>query len=945
MRFDVLGPMTVTDGEGHQLALGAPKQRALLAILLLHANQDVTSDQLIEMLWGQLAPRSAAKSLQVHVSRLRQALRDRGDGEERRLATTDAGYRLRVAADELDAKRFERLAGEINDLVTAGQWDAAADAVAKAMKLWRDSPLSDFAYESFAQPEIARLDELHLLTLEQRVVIEIELGHEAAVIGELETLIREHPYRERLHGQLMLALYRTGRQADALAAFGNARKQLSDELGIEPSTELARLHEAILSHDPALDRVPKRDAERATNLPAQTRPLIGRADERAELLAALHDGGERVITLTGIGGIGKTRLALAVAGDALSELPGGVFLVRLAGISDPRSILPMVAEAIGLNGAGEEPLETLLAARLGGRPTLLILDNFEQVVDAAAIIGELAAAAEQLRILVTSQISLRISAEIVIAVGPLRSDDAASLFVERVRTRDRGFAVGGQEDAIIASICERVDGMPLAIELAAARAQALGLRELDRRLEAPLGLLTRGDRDLPERQRSLRAAIEWSQALLSPEDDMLFTALGACAGPVPLGMVAAIAGTSVSETATLDRLEALLESSFVRRQQDHALSLRFLMPQALRNHAAQRLTESGDAGRVRARHAEYAADVAWDARLWKWGATDEQHAALRAIEAEIRPAVAWAREHDPALHVRMCGGLANYWIYRGVIPEVAEQLRQAVRSSVGSPAERARCLTIQAQCLRLGGAEDGATERADEARAEWRQVDDEIERALGHCDLSWVYRWAGRYDEAIAMCERLLPILRGTGNPGFILRGLTFLAMAYADVEDVANAEQVLAEADALTGGDSPALDNVRGDCALSRGDDARAVAMFAKSLDWSSRNGEAHQVMMDLRCIGMCLGNAGHADAALEVIELIHLHEEHTGRAGNLAVAVEQLRSAQERALELVGPGVEADAISRARSVPTQRRIQRVLDLSIPLSQTAGGTSTRTAA
>jgi predicted ATPase/DNA-binding SARP family transcriptional activator len=938
MRFGLLGPMAVTDGEGRQLALGAPKQRALLAILLLHANQDVTSDRLIELLWGEEAPRSAAKSLQVHVSRLRQALGDAGAGEARRLTTTSAGYRLEVAPDELEVTRFERLAGEANERVAAEQWGAAADTVARALEVWRGSPLSDFVYESFAQAEITRLDELRLLTLEQRVTVEMALGHEGAMIGELETLIREHPYRERLHGQLMLALYRTGRQADALAAFRDARRRLSEELGIEPSNELARLHEAILAHDPSLDPLPQGDAEQPTNLPAQTRPLIGRRDERSELLSLLRDGGGRVITLTGIGGIGKTRLALAAAADALREMPGGAFLVRLAGISDPQSILPMVAEAIGLNGAGEEPLQTLLATRLGRRPTLLILDNFEQLVDAAGIVGELAAAAEHLRIVVTSQISLRIGAETVIPVGPLRSDDAASLFVERIRTRDREFASGEPEDAIIASICERVDGMPLAIELAAARARGLGLRELDRRLEAPLGLLTRGDRDLPERQRSLRAAIEWSQTLLSADDHMLFIALGACAGPVPLEMVAAITGTSADETATLDRLEALLESSFVRRQQDPVLGLRFLMPQALRNYAAERLTESGAEGSVRSRHAGYVAEVAWDCRLWKWGATDEQHAALRAIEAEIRPAVAWAREHDPALHVRMCGGLANYWIYRGVIPEAAEQLGQVVRSGVGAPAERARCMTIQAQCLRLGGTEDGAEQRADVARAEWQRVGDAVERALGECDLSWVYRWAGRYDKAIEICEQLLPILRATGNPRFILRGLTFLAMAFADVEDVENTERVLDEADALTDGDNPPLDNVRGDCALSQGDNARAVAMFAKSLEWSSRNGEAHQAMMDLRCIGMCLGNAGHADAALEVIELIHLHEEHTGRAGNISVAVELLRQARERALALAGPGAEAEAISRAQTVPTQHRIQRVLGLSVALSQEANG-------
>jgi predicted ATPase len=813
--------------------------------------------------------------------------------------------------------------------VVAEQWGAAGDAVAQALALWRGSPLSDFAYESFAQAEIVRLDELHLLALEQRVVVEMALGHEAAMIGGLETLICEHPYRERLHGQLMLALYRTGRQADALAAFRAARGRLSDELGIEPSTELARLHDAILAHDPALDPVPQHDAERPTNLPAQTRPLIGRRGERADVLSLLHEGGGRVITLTGIGGIGKTRLALAAAAEALSELPGGVFLVRLAGISDPGSILPMVAEAIGVNGAGEEPLETLLATRLGRRATLLILDNFEQLVDAAAVVGELAAAAERLRILVTSQVPLRIGAETVIAVGPLRSDDAASLFLERVRARDRDFAAGEHEDALIASICERVDGMPLAIELAAARAGGLGLSELERRLERPLGLLTRGDRDLPARQRSLRAAIEWSQALLSAADNRLFIALGACAGPVSLNAVAAIDGTGAEATETLDRLEALLESSFVRRHHDHTLGLRFLMPQALRNYAAEQLTKSGAEGDVRSRHARYVADLAWDCRLWKWGATDQQQTALRAIDPEIRPAVAWAREHDPPLHVRLCAGMACYWVYRGVIPEVTEELRQAIESSAGSPGERARCLTIQAQCLRLAGADNRALELAEHAYAEWQQVDDELERAMGYGDLNWAYRWLGRISEAVQMCEEALPILRQTGDRRLILRGLVTLAHGFADLQDVERTESILAQADELAREAYWSLDAIRGDCALDRGDHTRAIAWYAKSLAWTSQNGEAHQTMMDLRCLGVCLGRAGHADAALEVIELVHLHEEHTGRAGNLSVLVVLLQESRARALELAGPDADKAAIARARAVPGSLRIQRTLDLS----------------
>ncbi len=931
MRIGLLGPMAVADGQEHELALGGPKQRAVLAILVVHANQDVASDRIVELLWGERAPRSAAKSLQVHVSRLRRALHEDAGEAAARLVTTSAGYRLRVAPGELDAERFERLVGEAEQLAGAERWQAAAERLRQALQLWRGDPLSDFAYESFAQPEIARLQELHVVAMEQRVAVELALGHEAAVVGDLEQLIRNHPYRERLHGQLMLALYRTGRQADALAAFRDARARLSDELGIDPSAELARLHEAILRQDPSLDRVstPADGGENPTNLAAQTRPLIGRRDECAEVIELLGTRGAGVITLTGIGGIGKTRLATEVAAEMLDDLPGGAFLVSLAGIADPQSILPMIAEAIGLTGGGGERLDAVLATRFGRQPTLLILDNFEQLVQSAAVVGELATRAKELRILVTSQVPLRIGAEVVVQLGPLGSDDAAALFIERVRARERAFAVGASEDAIIASICERVDGMPLAIELAAARARGLGLRELDRQLERPLGLLTRGDRDLPERQRSLRAAVEFSQALLSADDDELFVALGSCAGPVPLGMVAALAGPAAAATVTLDRLEALLESSFIRRREDPRFGLRFQMPQALRNYAAERLGKSGGEGDVRLRHARHVAGLAWDSRLWKWGATEEQQDALRAVDAEIRPAVAWARENDPLLHVSLCAGLSGYWVYCGVVPEVAAELRRALESGAGLPAERARCLTIQAQCLRLGGAQDQALELAGLAYAEWQKVDDELERALGYGDLNWVYRWVGQFNDALAVCEEALPILRQSRNRNLTVRGLVTLAHALADLGEVDRTEQVLDEADEVAGKAQASIINVRGDCAMYRGDHTRAAVLYTESLRWSSENDEAHQALMDLRCLGICLGRGGYAEAALEVIELVRLHEEGTGRAGNISSAVRLLQESRAHALELAGPTAEQEAIARARSVSVSLRIQRVLDLS----------------
>ncbi|HTW12378.1 MAG TPA: AfsR/SARP family transcriptional regulator, partial [Solirubrobacteraceae bacterium] len=254
MLFGLLGPLVVTDDRGRPLELGAPKQCAALAVLLLHANETVSSDRLIEELWGEEAPPTAAKSLQVHVSRLRHAL-GQGEGElAERLVTRAGGYLLRVSPDEFDVDRFARLAAEAQELVAGERWQAASECLDQALALWRGEPLSDFAYEAFAQSEIARLSELRVAALEQRIAAALALGREADVVGELERLVRAHPYRERLQSQLMLALYRTGRQADALSVFREARSRLIDELGIEPSAELRDLHDAILAQDSSLAR-------------------------------------------------------------------------------------------------------------------------------------------------------------------------------------------------------------------------------------------------------------------------------------------------------------------------------------------------------------------------------------------------------------------------------------------------------------------------------------------------------------------------------------------------------------------------------------------------------------------------------------------------------------------------------------------------------------------
>src|SRR5919108_6010284 len=354
VEFRILGPLEVRRDLA-ALPLGGRKQRALLAALLLHPNESVSAERLAIALWGDDAPAGAVKTVQVHVSRLRKAL---GNGNI--VTTTPAGYRLQVQPDELDAERFERLIEDGRRALSAGRPDEAADVLREALALWRGPPLADLAFEPFAQREIARLEEQHLSAIEARVEADLARGEHAELIAELRRLVGEHPTSERLAGELMLALYRSGRQAEALDAFQDARHKLADELGIEPGPELQALHEAILRHDQSLALQPATDELPRELDPAAAPPLAGRSGELAWLRARWNEaraGAGGLVALTGPPGIGKTRLAAELA----EELHRHGAAVRYAS---------------GAAGGG-----LAVAAAEARRPLLLVLDHADQAAD------------------------------------------------------------------------------------------------------------------------------------------------------------------------------------------------------------------------------------------------------------------------------------------------------------------------------------------------------------------------------------------------------------------------------------------------------------------------------------------------------------------------------------------------------------------------------------
>ena len=783
LQFGLLGPLVVTV-DGRPVDLPGGRVRALLALLLVQAGHVVSADRLIDDLWAGEPTPGASATLQGYVSELRKAL-SAALGRPAPVETRRPGYLIAVDADQLDVLRFEALV----DLARAAIRDGTPDVaplLRRALDVWRGPALADLTDDPWARPVAARLEETRLWALEERIEAELRAGEHGQLVTELPRVIEDHPLRERLWGQWMLALYRCGRQADALRAYQDLRRRLGDELAIDPSPALQRLEQGILLQDPALEVEPAAAPAapapprpeparlRGPSLPVQLTRFVGRARELEQARGLLAAG--RLVTLAGGGGSGKTRLALQLAEEAAPAIPGSVRFVDLARVTDPSQVPAALAGALGLEAQGASAAD--LAEAIGEEDVLLLVDNCEHVVEAAAaLVQEVLSRCPGARVLATSQEELGIWGEAVLRVPSLGvphapeqctseellQSEAVQLFLDRAGGVDTGFAFDRAALASVAAICRRLDGIPLALELAAGLVPVLALDEIERRLDDRFALLTRGSRHAVPRQRTLRAAIDWSYSLLADSERALFQRLAVFVGDFSVDAAAAVAGAGEGEgegegETFLDDLAALVAKSMVTTAPGPGGDRRYRLLDSLRQYGLEELRAAGAEAETRRRHAVHYMEfaVAVDVRLHGGDATDGS-ARLVLELSNLRAALEWCFSGgDLEVGVELAGAL-RWWFFGrfGQLGTARAWLEETLATADTLPPRlRLKALVAVMTVAFSQGDYRGASSRGEEAVALAQALDDHRELAVALMARGGAAVFEGKLDRAVECLEQ-----------------------------------------------------------------------------------------------------------------------------------------------------------------------------------------------
>jgi predicted ATPase/DNA-binding SARP family transcriptional activator len=787
--FAILGPLAVTfDGEA--IVIGSPRRKRLLAALLLHANRVRSVDQLIDDVWDDAPPENAAATLQAHVSYLRRAL------GQPVIVTRPPGYAIELDDDQLDSLRFERL---VATGVSEGQAGAAGGAEAtlrSAIDLWRGELLADLGDTPLVAAARPAWEERRGNALEAWAEAALSAGHPAAVVETLTAALLEHPHREDLVAHLMIALYRTGRQQAALDVFQTQRARLVDELGLDPSPQLRDLEARILRQDPTLataspGRVAGGDPSPAGNL------FVGRDREVARLRDLLTQPG--LVTITGMGGSGKTRLADHLAKEMTERRP--VYVVELAAV-DRAGVVDAVAGATGARPQPGQSLTTAVSMQLVATDALLVLDNCEHLVEECAELSRsMIADAADLSILATSRVALGLADEVVLPLPPLEVPESGvdvgqleriasvALFVDRARASRASFQLTEQNAEAVAELCRAVEGLPLALELAAARVGVADVKQLADRLRTSVDVLADAADGRTARHHTLRAALDWGHELLTDHDRVLFRRLAPFAGTFSLESAEAVAGTApLAPADVLDGLERLVNASLLfTDDQASEVGLRLRAP--VRQYAQELLADSGEETSVRGRHLDHVAEV------------------LQGLLDRVPPDLPSAESHQPDLRAALGWSLASgeravdalklattaqrLWLVRGLFAEGQRWLDALLDAAVTAPAAlRVAALLATGSLHQLQGDLSGAEDRYDEALVLARHEGDAgaAARALLSKGNAAVMRGDLRADELLTEAAT---VARDTADDDLLMRALNGLGVVARRAADFGRARAV----------------------------------------------------------------------------------------------------------------------------------------------------------
>jgi predicted ATPase/DNA-binding SARP family transcriptional activator len=939
LQFRLLGPFEVVR-DGEPAGPAGLKRRGLLAMLVLRANHAVPAADLVDGLWAADPPPSAGNLVQTYVSAWRKAVEpdrtSRGGGD--RLCTAGAGYRLRIEPAELDLDQFTRAVASGQAAAAAGDPRAGATRLGEALALWRGPPLADLAGLPFQSAAAGRLEELRLQAVEAWATAALQCGHARDVLGVVQEARQREPLRERLCELLMWALFQDGRQAQALAAYEETRGVLADELGADPGAGLRDMQTRVLRHDPRLG--PPAAPVSRHRLPVLPDSFVGRDEDVAGVRKLIE--GHRLVTLTGPGGCGKTRLAVEVTAEMAAAGGREAFFVDAGPLADASLIPDRLVSAMGIRPAPGQPAVDALGHAVAGQDLIVVLDNLEHLPGAAAVVTELLRSGPGLRLLATSRTPLHSRGEYRYPVAPLavpglaaepvEPAPAVKLFADRAAAADPAFELTAGNISVLTEICRRLDGLPLAIELAASRVRVLPPASLLARLDRRLDLLAESDGDRPARQQTLRTTIDWSYQLLDEAARRAFRALAVFRGGWSLPAAAAVCGQA-DEVALLGELGSLVDASLIEPAGTVAGQQRFRMLESLREFALEQLAAHGEDDECHDRQAGYVYGLAVEVAPHLTGS--QQVSYLDRLEADrdnISSALRWlTATAQTARALRTASLLWRFWHLRahlgegrtlleGLLAEPAPQLDAAAHAdglnALGSVAYWQRDY-------------HSARQSFEEALAICTRAGLANEMAQSHYNLGFTAVYAGDHAAggeyfrlALAEYDKLGDRL-GASNA---LAGLALVDRATGDYErGRQRAAQSLTQQRLL--GDEFAAANtlgLLGSITSRTGAVAEAESLLREALTRHERAGNISGILWMLHELAATAAASGQPEKALMLSGAARSLEGELG--GGISTEVLQLTQLVHAAREQLEPAQAQRAWESGRNMDRQQAIKAAL-------------------